>query len=71
MSGGKTRPPPNVRTGATDQAVALEQRLDELDTEAFLKAVELLPEAQREKAIDVASRYREQLFEQREREKKR
>ena len=71
MSGGKTRPPPNIRTGGANQSLALEQRLDELDTEAFLKAVELLPEAQREKAVDVASRYREQLFEQREREKKR
>jgi hypothetical protein len=71
MSGGKTRPPPNIRSSGADQSLALEQRLDELDTEAFLKAVELLPEAQREKAVDVASRYREQLFEQREREKKR
>jgi len=71
MSGGKTRPPPNVRPSAPDPAQALQQRLDELDTQAFLKAVELLPEAQREKAIDVASRYREQLFEQREREKRR
>ncbi len=72
MSGGKTRPPPNIRSSSgADQSLALEQRLDELDTEAFLKAVELLPEAQREKAVDVASRYREQLFEQREREKKR
>lgn len=72
MSGGKTRPPPNIRTSSgSDTSRQLDQRLDELDTAAFLKAVELLPEAQREKAIDVASRYREQLFEQRERDKRR
>jgi hypothetical protein len=71
VSGGKSHPPPNVRGTGPSQAQLLEQQLDALDTEAFLKAVELLPEAQREQAIGVASRYREQLFEQRERDRKR
>jgi hypothetical protein len=72
MSGGKTRPPPQIRVNSGPSAAEiLERQLDDLDTQAFLKVVESLPEAQREKAVDVASRYREQLFEQREREKSR
>ena len=71
MSGGKTRPPPNIKASGPSAADLLQQRLDALDTEALLHAVESLPEAQRERAIEVASRYREQLFEQREREKSR
>jgi hypothetical protein len=70
MSGGKVRPAPARKTGP-DPAELLQQQLDALDTEAFLKAVEALPEAQREKAIDIASRHREQVFEQRERERPR
>jgi len=70
MSGGKSRPAPARKTGP-DPAELLQQQLDALDTEAFLKAVEALPEAQREKAIEIASRHREQVFEQREREKSR
>lgn len=70
MSGGKSRPPPQIRVSSgPSTAEILERQLDDLDTQAFLKVVESLPEAQREKAVDVASRYREQLFEQREREK--
>lgn len=71
MSGGKSRPPPPSRNTGPAPAELLQQRLDALDTEAFLKAVEALPEARREKVIDVASRHREQVFEQREREKSR
>ncbi len=72
MSGGKSRPPPQIRLNSGPSAAeVLERQLDDLDTQAFLKAVDSLPEAQREKAVDVASRYREQLFEQREREKSR
>jgi hypothetical protein len=70
MSGGKSRPSPTRKTGP-DPAELLQQQLDALDTEAFLMAMEALPEAQREKAIEVASRHREQVFEQREREKSR
>ncbi len=66
-SGGKSKPPP--RRGAPDPVEQLNQQLDVMDTEAFLKAIESFPEAQREKAIEVASRYREQVYEQREREK--
>jgi len=72
MSGGKTRPPPQIRLNSgPSTAEILERQLDDLDTQAFLKVVESLPDAQREKAVDVASRFREQLFEQREREKSR
>jgi hypothetical protein len=72
MAGGKSRPPPQIRVNSgPSPAEVLERQLDDLDTQAFLQVVESLPEAQREKAVDVASRYREQLFEQREREKSR
>jgi hypothetical protein len=71
MPGGKPRPTPHLAASGPSQAQAIEQRLDELDTAAFLRAVELLPESRREKAIDIASRYREQLFEARERSKQR
>ena len=69
--GAKSKPPPIVRGSGPSPAQVLELRLDELDTQALLKAVDMLPEPQREKAIEIASRYREQLFEQREREKNR
>lgn len=68
MSGGKSRPPPNVKPRGPDPAEVLRAQLDALDTEAMLAALEKLPEAKREKAIAIASRYREQLFEQRERD---
>jgi hypothetical protein len=71
MAGGKPRPTPHLAASGPSQAQAIEQRLDELDTAAFLKAVELLPESRREQAIDIASRFREQLFETRERGKQR
>ena len=70
MSGGKVRPVTNRRSGP-DPAEVLAQQLDTLDAEAFLKVVETFPEPQREKAVDVASRYREQVYEHREREKAR
>jgi hypothetical protein len=68
MSGGKTRPSPSIAASKESPAQLLSQRLDELDTEAFLQAAELLPESKRERAIEIASRYRERLYEQRERE---
>jgi hypothetical protein len=71
MSGGKVRPIPTTRRSGPDPAEVLAQQLDVLDSEAFLKVVETFPEPQREKAIEVASRYREQVYEQREREKAR
>ena len=69
-SGGKGRPTPRAPTGPS-LAEQLEQELDALDTQAFLKALEGLPESQREKVTDVASRHRELVFEQRERERSR
>ncbi|HET8725849.1 MAG TPA: hypothetical protein VFM53_16750 [Anaeromyxobacteraceae bacterium] len=68
MAGGKTRPAPSVKPRGPDPAEVLRTQLDTLDTEAMLAALELLPESKREKAVEIASRYREQLFEQRERE---
>jgi hypothetical protein len=70
MSGGKVRPAP-PRSAAPSPIDQLQQELDALDTEAFLKALEGLPEPQREKVTEVASRHRELVFEQREREKSR
>jgi hypothetical protein len=71
MGGGKSRPSTPPRRSGPSPAELLEQQLDALDTQAFLTVVETLPEPQREKAIEVASRHREQVFEQREREKSR
>ncbi len=71
MAGGKSRPSAPPRRSGPSPAELLEQQLDALDTQAFLGVVEALPEPQREKAIEVASRHREQVFEQREREKSR
>jgi hypothetical protein len=45
---------------------ALEERLDDADTAAFLKAEPVLSAAQRERAREIATSYREQLFERRE-----
>jgi hypothetical protein len=71
MGGGKSRPSAPPRRSGPGPAELLEQQLDALDTQAFLTAVMALPEPQREKAIEVASRHREQVFDQREREKAR
>jgi hypothetical protein len=70
MAGGKVRPAP-PRSPGPSPVDRLQQELDALDTQAFLKAVESLPEPQREKVTEVASRHRELVFEQREREKPR
>jgi hypothetical protein len=70
MAGGKVRPAP-PRSPGPSPVDQLQQELDALDTQAFLKAVESLPEPQREKVTEVASRHRELVFEQREREKPR
>jgi hypothetical protein len=48
---------------------ALDAGLDDADTRAFLKAEAALTPAQRERARDIASRYREQLFERREQQR--
>jgi hypothetical protein len=48
---------------------ALDASLDDADTRAFLKVEPVLTPAQREWAREVASRYREQLFERREQQR--
>jgi hypothetical protein len=45
---------------------ALDARLDDADTAAFLRAEPVLTAAQRERAREIATSYREQLFERRE-----
>jgi uridine phosphorylase len=45
---------------------ALETRLDDADTAAFLKAEAVLTPGQRERARAIAESYREKLFERRE-----
>ena len=69
-AGGKGRPIPPRNAGPSPGS-QLEQELDALDTQAFLKAMEGVPEPQREKVTEVASRHRELVFEQRERDKSR
>ena len=55
---------------AADKQAALEDRLDENDTKAYLDAEEnVLTEKQKERAREIASDYREQLYEQREKER--
>jgi hypothetical protein len=59
--------PPSAPNGAKkmDQQSVLEDRLDENDTKAYLDAEGVLTEAQKDRARDIASDYREQLYEQR------
>ncbi len=71
MGGGKSRPAPPPRRSGPGPAELLEQELDALDTRAFLTVVESFHGPQREKVTEVASRHREQVFEQREREQSR
>jgi hypothetical protein len=49
----------------TDRQATLDDRLDENDTKAYLDAENVLTEAQKGRARDIASDYREQLYEQR------
>ena len=48
---------------------ALEARFDDADTRAFLKAEAAMTAAQRDRAREIASGYREQLFERREQQR--
>jgi hypothetical protein len=48
----------------------LERALDDLDTAAFLEAEEILRAGQRERAREIAEKYREDLYEQREQAKR-
>ncbi|HTB58128.1 MAG TPA: hypothetical protein VLC06_09655 [Polyangia bacterium] len=70
MHGGRMggRSPPSGSSGAkeADRAATLEDRLDENDTKAYLDVESVFTEAQKERAREIASDYREQLYEQRE-----
>jgi hypothetical protein len=65
--GGRSAPPGAGSGKEADRAATLDDRLDENDTKAYLDAENLLTEAQRARAREIASDYREQLYEQRER----
>ena len=49
----------------TDRQATLEDRLDENDTKAYLDAESLLTDAQKGRAREMASDYRERLYEER------
>jgi hypothetical protein len=63
--GGGRRPPEGARHPGVDES-KVEDRLDEADTKAYTDAEDVLTEEQREAAREVASEYREQLYERRE-----
>lgn len=65
--GGRSAPPGAGSGKEADGATALEDRLDANDTKAYLDAENVLTEAQKARAREIASDYREQLYEQRER----
>jgi hypothetical protein len=64
--GGRSAAPGAGSGKEANRAAALEDRLDENDTKAYLDAENVLTEAQKARAREVASDYREQLYEQRE-----
>lgn len=49
-----------------DRHLSLQDRLDSNDTKAYLDGEELLTEAQRDRAREIASDYRAALYDQRE-----
>ena len=66
---GGRRGPTQASNGTAP--VTLQDRLDENDTKAFLDAEQVLTEAQRDEAREIASDYRAQLYERREVERQR
>lgn len=64
--GGRSAAPGAGSGKEADKAAVLEDRLDEDDTKAYLDAENVLTEAQKPRAREIASDYREQLYEQRE-----
>lgn len=66
-SGAAPAAPPRRDPARAQQAI--EAKLDEADTRAFLKAEAALTPAQRERAREIAGAYREQLFERREQQR--
>ncbi len=72
-SGGSHRGEGRGAEGAQDPAVraaALQSRMDDADTAAWLSAESVLDPSRREKARDVAERFRETLADRREAERK-
>ena len=65
---GGRRGPPQAAPDRTAPAT-IQDRLDENDTKAFLDAEDVLTEAQRDAAREIASDYRAQLYERRELER--
>jgi hypothetical protein len=67
------RPPASGSGGGkeADRAATLEDRLDENDTKAYLDAESVFTEPQKARAREIASDYREQLYEQREKARSR
>jgi hypothetical protein len=69
MHGGRMggRSPASGSSGGkeADRAATLDDRLDENDTKAYLEAEGVLTEAQQARAREIASDYREQLYERR------
>jgi len=65
MGGGGFAPSGSSAAKKTDRQGVLEDRLDENDTKAYLDAEGVLTEAQKSRARDIASDYREQLYDER------
>ncbi len=65
--GGRRGPPQGASEAANATAPAtIQDRLDENDTKAFFDAEQVLTEAQRDPAREIASDYRAQLYERRQ-----
>jgi hypothetical protein len=66
MRGGRRMAGGRPGAGEVRQGTPLEQRLDDLDTEAYLHAESVLTEAQQGPAREIAEQYREALADRRE-----
>ena len=62
--GGRSAAPGAGSGKEADRAAALDDRLDENDTKAYLDAENVLTEAQKTRTREIASDYRERLYEQ-------
>lgn len=69
MGGRRGAPVASHPSAAGPDAATVQDRLDENDTKAFLDAEQVLSDAQRDPAREIASDYRAQLYERRELEK--
>ena len=67
MGGHGPRPPAGGgAASASDPEAAAQDRMDANDTKAYLDGEALLKDEQRERAREIASDYREKLYERRE-----